>query len=252
MIGIVGGVGPYAGLDLVRNIFDQTLARSDQEHMDVVMLSMPSSITDRTEFLLDQSGENPGLGIAGVINRLEAAGATVAGIPCNTAHADEIFSRTVNELQQAGSKIRLLNLVEEVIASIRERHPHAGNIGVLSTTGTLKSGVYTRALEAAELRVVSIEPDMQENLIHAAIYSPSYGIKAQSNPTTSRARQDLITGIRHLKARGADLVLKGCTEIALAIPEEEIEGVPLLDPAISLARALIAAIDPSKLKPLPR
>ncbi|MBT8073778.1 MAG: aspartate racemase, partial [Xanthomonadales bacterium] len=84
MIGIVGGVGPYAGLDLVRNIFDQTLARTDQEHLDVVMLSMPSSITDRTEYLIGQNGENPGLGIADVIKRLEAAGATVAGIPCNT------------------------------------------------------------------------------------------------------------------------------------------------------------------------
>jgi aspartate/glutamate racemase len=62
----------------------------------------------------------------------------------------------------------------------------------------------------------------------------------------------LITGIRHLQSCGADLVIKGCTEIALAIPEEEFEGMPLIDPAISLARALIAAVEPSKLKPLPK
>lgn len=251
MIGVVGGVGPYAGLDLVRNIFDHTLASSDQEHLDVLMFSMPSSITDRTEFLLGHSGDNPGVQIAGVVSRLEAAGATVAGIPCNTAHAEAIFSSILESLERAGSEILLLNLVDEVIESIRSRHPNSGNIGVLSTTGTHQLGIYTKALEAVGLRAVSVEPDMQESLIHPAIYAPAYGIKAHSNPTKSRARQDLITGIKWLKSRGAELVIKGCTEIALAIPEQEIEGIPLLDPAISLARALIAAIDPSKLKPLP-
>ncbi|HEY5615808.1 MAG TPA: aspartate racemase, partial [Bacteroidota bacterium] len=33
IIGVVGGVGPYAGLDLVKKIFDQTTASIDQEHL---------------------------------------------------------------------------------------------------------------------------------------------------------------------------------------------------------------------------
>ena len=48
MIGIVGGVGPYAGLDLLRKLLDNTLANSDQEHLDTVLLSLPSGIMDRT------------------------------------------------------------------------------------------------------------------------------------------------------------------------------------------------------------
>ena len=46
MIGIVGGVGPYAGLDLLRKLLDNTLANSDQEHLDTVLLSLPSGIMD--------------------------------------------------------------------------------------------------------------------------------------------------------------------------------------------------------------
>jgi len=64
MIGIVGGVGPYAGLDLVRKLFNNTLAGSDQEHLDVVMISMPGSIPERTEYLLGRVKENPGRAIA--------------------------------------------------------------------------------------------------------------------------------------------------------------------------------------------
>ena len=47
VIGVVGGMGPYAGLDLVRKIFDQTTASTDQEHLDVILLSTPS-VPDRT------------------------------------------------------------------------------------------------------------------------------------------------------------------------------------------------------------
>ena len=35
MIGIVGGVGPFAGVDLLKKIFDNTLAENDQECQDV-------------------------------------------------------------------------------------------------------------------------------------------------------------------------------------------------------------------------
>ena len=36
MIGIVGGVGPYAGLELVKNIFDNTLADTDQAQLSKI------------------------------------------------------------------------------------------------------------------------------------------------------------------------------------------------------------------------
>ena len=52
IIGIVGGVGPYAGLDLTEKIFGQTIASSDQEHLPVALLSLPERIEDRTRYLV--------------------------------------------------------------------------------------------------------------------------------------------------------------------------------------------------------
>jgi len=250
MIGIVGGVGPYAGLELLKNIFDNTLADTDQAHLDVMMLSMSSSISDRTEFLLDSELENPGIHISEVIRRLEKAGATVVGIPCNTAHAGEIFAVIKQKLVQMGSGIRVLSLIDEAISVVKERFPASTRIGVLSTTGTLRFGIYTGALQTAGLQACELDPDLQTEIIHPAIYDPVYGIKARSNPVTSRARQNLINGIRHLKSQGAELVIKGCTEINLAVPETEIEGITLIDPSVLLARALIDIINPQKLRPL--
>lgn len=244
-------MGPYAGLELVKNIFDHTLADTDQAHLDVLLLSLPASIADRTEYLLGKNPENPGIQIAEVIRRLEEAGATVVGIPCNTAHADEIFTVTTQNLRQMGSAIRVLSLIDAAVNSVLARFPAISRIGVLSTTGTQRVGIYTRALKNAGLQVIEIDAGMQDESIHPAIVDAVYGIKAQSNPVTARARQDLLSGIRQLKSQGAELVIKGCTEINLAIPETEIEGMPLIDPSVCLARALIEAVNPQKLRPLP-
>ena len=50
MIGVVAGVGPYAGLDLLSKILSQTVADKDQDHLAVASLSQPELIADRTAF----------------------------------------------------------------------------------------------------------------------------------------------------------------------------------------------------------
>ena len=54
-IGIVGGAGPYAGLDLAQKILQQTRAKNDQDYLPTLLISTPDQIEDRTSFLL---GEN--------------------------------------------------------------------------------------------------------------------------------------------------------------------------------------------------
>jgi len=42
----------------------------------------------------------------------------------------------------------------------------------------------------------------------------------------------------------------GCTELPLAVPEPEVDGIPIIDPSLALARALIRETYPEQLKPL--
>ena len=248
MIGIVGGVGPYAGLDLARNIFDNTIANEDQDHLDLVMLSVPQTITDRTEYLMGRDKTNPGGAIAKVLLKMAEAGATVAGIPCNTAHAREIFPVIEEELRTHGSPVQLLNMAQETITEILKRYPGIRKVGVLSTTGTYKFKIYADPLKKAGIEPIIPDFQTQDEVVHAAIYDRNYGIKAQSNPVTTRAREELLTISRDLISNGAELIIKGCTEIVLAIPEADIDNTPTIDPAIVLARKLIEIEAPEKLK----
>jgi len=249
MIGIVGGTGPYAGLDLLRKVFDNTLAGSDREHLDVVLMSLPSGIPDRTDFLLGKTRDNPAYAIAEILFKLEAIGAGVAGIACNTAHADRIFGVILQKLREAECRIRLLHMIDETISCLGRTHPGLSRIGVLSTTGTYQSGVYRKALEKRGYEAVRPTREMQEKLIHPAVYDPEYGIKAHSAPVHPTAMGNLLRGIDFLKSEGAQAVILGCTEISMALTGKDTGTMATIDPARILARALIRSVDASKLKP---
>ena len=50
-IGIVGGAGPYAGLDLAKKLLQQTKAKSDQDYLPTLLISTPELIEELEEIL---------------------------------------------------------------------------------------------------------------------------------------------------------------------------------------------------------
>jgi aspartate racemase len=246
MIGVVGGMGPYAGLDLVRKIFYETNAKTDQDHIPIAMISVPHIIEDRTEFIVGNTDVNPGIAISKVIHKLVDQGATVIGMPCNTAHADPIFNEILNHIP---SKIKLIHMIREVAQYIKNEYPSFKKIGVLSTAGTSISNVYQNALGRYGLTELKVSSEIQNSTIDPAIYSKTYGVKAFSNPISEQAKNDLSSGIDHLINNGAEAVILGCTEIPLAVTEQNVNGVPIIDSTKVLARALISASSPHSLLP---
>jgi aspartate racemase len=119
MIGIVGGVGPYAGVDVLKNIFDNTIAHNDQDYIDTVLSSKSSKIRDRTAFLMHEISENPAYNISKIILELEYSGVKVVGIPCNTAHSERIFSVILQELEKHQSQIKMVHMINETIYLLR-------------------------------------------------------------------------------------------------------------------------------------
>ena len=252
IIGVVGGVGPYAGLDLVRKIFDQTIASTDQDHLPVALLSYSELISERTDFILGETNQNPAAGIITVLKQLELIGATVAGIPCNTAHAPLVFDQINTNLATRSSPIQLIHMIEETAQFMCTYHPDKERVGVLSTQGTYLANIYPGILQDASFAVLTPDEEEQRNLVNPAIYDERYGIKAQSNPVTKRARTDLRAAAKNLIAAGAQAIILGCTEIPLALPENRIGSIPLVDPTMILARALVREAAPHKLNPLPQ
>lgn len=248
IIGIVGGVGPYAGLDLVRKIFDQTKAKNDQDHLSVCLISESSKIEDRTAYLCGQTQKNPAYAITDIIKKLEQAGATVATVACNTAHSPKIFDVVLENLKKDNSNIRILHIVNETADFIKQNFPDIKKIGVLGTRGTYDTNLYGFTLEDRGFEPIN-PTQKTKNLVHKAIYDQNYGIKAKSDPITSKAKQAAYKGIRELQSLGAQGIVLGCTELPMAITEKKIGDTLIFDPTLILARSLIKAVSPEKLKP---
>lgn len=236
LIGIVGGIGSYAGIDLIKKIYDNTLVNKDQDHLPVAMLSIPHKVLDRTEFLLGEITENPGYAIAEIITKLADIDAEIIGIPCNTAHSPKIFDIVT---QNIPSTIKLLHIVEETGRFFSENYPEIKKVGILSTNGTYFAQIYPKVLAKFGVEAFHPSKEKQEKLVHPAIYDTEYGVKAFSNPVKKKAEKNLMKAAQYLIKKGAEAIVLACTEIPLAIRENKIENVMVVDATEILAKALI-------------
>ena len=249
---IGGGVGPLAGVKLHEYIIENTLTDgSDQDHFEVYHLSRSGDIADRTASLLAGTPEIPAEGMFKTFAIANAAlkktgKSGIGGVPCNTFHAPAIFEHFNSLVEDAGFTISIINMLKETASYIKANYPSIQNIGLLSTTGTRKARVYNDILEPFGFTILQISEENQNNL-HDSIYNKKLGIKATStiHPVV---RERFEKYVRLLKTYGAEAIILGCTEIPLALPEKELYGIPLIDPMLALARALIREANPEKLK----
>lgn len=242
VIGIAGGVGPYAGLDLNAKIFDLIPARVDQDYPEVFLLSRSFYIGDRTAFLEGKNDINPAYEIYKSIQMLEKIGANLIAVPCNTAHSPLIFDKIKSLISKDNLNVKLFHIVKETHNFIEKTYPNFSKIALLGTLGTYKSRLY-QDIFAKFNKFELIEPDeLGKQNIHDAIYNESFGIKSHSNPVSIEAREMLEQEITKLTNQNAQAIILGCTEIPLAIKEEKLNNAVLIDPTKALANALVNAL----------
>jgi len=134
--------------------------------------------------------------------------------------------------------------------TLRQRLPgqSGARVGVLCTTGTRRSGVYDQLLAARGYQAIYV-PESNQELLHASIYDRHWGIKATPKPS-DRAVQTVASMADDLIGQGAAAIILACTELPLALDGRVYRSIPLIDPMVSLARALIRESAPDKLAPL--
>jgi aspartate racemase len=247
-IGIVGGLGPHAHVELERRLLAAVEAPvGDQDYPEWVVSSIPAT-PDRTEALLG-GGPSPVSSLVRSLKRLEGE-ADFAIIACITAHAflDEVKSRI---------RLPILDLVAVTLAEAARVQHQRGRIGFLATTGTLQSGLFPqvarRIVPGMELVTLTDLPSgskLQERLVMQPIYGPVEGATRLSGGIKSGSDRDPRTGVLHqeslaqavslLGKAGATSVVLGCTEIAMTLSTGRVTDVPLLDPMQIAARVAIA------------
>ncbi|MDE2976169.1 MAG: amino acid racemase [Acidobacteriota bacterium] len=244
LIGIVGGLGPFAHIDFERKLLAAASevigARRDQDFPQWVLSSIPRT-PDRTEAYFGEA-EDPTPSLSRSLERLRGAGAEFAVVACNTAHLFLERLRDENPLP-------IISLIETT-ADDAARIAPGGSVGLLATSGTLRSRLYHDPLEARGLRVVSpFDLDGGETLQRRNVMEPIYGpwvdgrhrgggIKTDGGSARARTLLEEAAG-RLVADGGADVLVAGCTEIPLALEGAEVAGRPLLDPAVLLAAATV-------------
>ena len=239
MIGIIGGIGSMAGLNLAARIVHFTTAAKDQDHLPMILFSRPAEVGDRTEFLLGRIPLNPGYALARQILDLEKAGATVVGMACNTAHAVPILGVIQRELDCNQSTIRFVNVINETIQTMKEMLPEATRVGILGTTGTYLTGLYRDPLIEAGFEVVDPGREIQDEWIHKSIYDPLFGIKSTGTDIRPEVTRLLQQTVAHFRSVEVGAFLYGCSEMDLAMGKVDTKNIPLIKPMDILARALI-------------
>ena len=222
IVGIIGGMGPDATVDLFQKILRATPAKRDQDHLRII-IDCNSKIPDRTAHIM-RGEENPGPYLLSSARLLEQAGVDVMAMPCNAAHAwhDEI---------QASVGVPVLHIMRTAADYAAERWPNMKRIGLLAVPSTVKVGIYHRAF--AEKGIEGIDQDEKyQDMTTKAIFAVKAG---QTGPDIQRLAADAG---EYLAAQGAEAVIAGCTEIPLILKDGDI-SVPVVDATQALAAAVV-------------
>jgi aspartate racemase len=222
IVGILGGMGPEATVDLFAKIVAATPASADQEHLHII-IDNNAKIPSRQANLL-RTGEDPTPLLQATARNLERAGADFIVMPCNTAHL--FFDRIVEAVH-----IPVLHIADEAVEEVLRRFPRIRTVGVLASTATARLRLYHDKLEARGLRAISPVEDDQK-ILQSVIFSVKAGDKGPAVREKTRAVAE------RLSAQGAQALLTACTELPLVLQEGDLD-VPVVDPTQALATAAV-------------
>ena len=219
-LGILGGMGPAASAEYITRLIQQTPATCDQEHIPFVLWNEPRT-PDRSTSL--RNGDDKPLPyLLQGIQVLKAVGCSLIVIPCNTAHFwyDELIKL----------RVPIVHIVDSVAYSLCDADVNSGTIGIMGTQATIELGLYQNHLTDWNCIVPSQEE--MDNIVQPAIDLVKAGDMIKSHSM-------LMSVVDSLIARGAQAVVLGCTEIPLAVREDNRNGIPLINSIDSLVKVAI-------------
>lgn len=196
MIGVIGGMGPLASADFFRKLIDATPAACDEDHIPVLIHSVPQ-LPSRPAAIL-REGASPLPALMTARDRLVAAGATMLAMPCNTAHHWHA--------ELAADSVPFPHIADAVAF---ELPPQVTHIGIIATAATLAARIYTQRLDP---RIEWLAPDAR--LFESAVQPGIDAVKRNSPAEGGRLLEPVVAG---LLDRGAACVVLACTEVPVAL-----------------------------------
>ena len=130
IVGILGGMGPEATIDLFARIVEETHAKCDEDHLRIIIDNNPKMPSRQNAIL--NNGESPVPAMVETAKNLKNAGADFIIIGANTAHYfyDEVSSQV---------DIPFLHIINEAVKELLRICPNIKKIGVMATNAAVKT-----------------------------------------------------------------------------------------------------------------
>lgn len=225
-IGILGGMGPEAGVHFQKLILDKTPAEVDQAHIKSVLYTNPH-ILDRTTAILQGREEDFVDTICESLQMLEKLGVSELFIPCNTSFVG--YGQYCSQL-----KTPLYNLPKKTIEYLQRNAYTSAHL--LATLGTYTADVYP-STEAVEISKPG-QKDM--DMVHALI-SAVKGRTTNQSELLADVAGSLDTSM---------VVILGCTELSIIAAEFRLArpDIVFVDPLEIAAEYIVRQYAPANLQ----
>jgi len=199
-LGIIGGMGPKAGVTFLENVMDKTDANSDAQHIETYLLSN-TRVPDRTAAIKAGEFDEVFEELLRSVRGLESLGVSNIVMACNTAH------HWLPALQKVTS-VPIIDMLDETAKHIKAKSSGKNSrVGILATDGVISTGLYDRALAKHGLTPVTPNSKLQEKAMEI-IYD-------QVKKTGVGNLDDFKELTRQFVAEGnLDFVVLGCTEFS--------------------------------------
>jgi aspartate racemase len=224
MLGVLGGMGPLASAHFMVRLTQLTPAARDQDHIPTVLWSDPR-VPDRT-IAQPSADADPLPWLLRGVEGLQRAGCGAVAIPCNTAH------RWYDAMREA-AEVPILHIVDAAATELRRVGFAGSRCGVMATEAALALRLYQDRLGAQGWDCIVPSQEEMDRLVSPAIALVKVNRMAD-------AHAPLAATVRSLAARGAAVVVLGCTEIPLGMQAGSAPDLPMVDTIDALARAAIA------------
>jgi len=202
-IGILGGMGPEATVELYMRLVQAFQARGavyDEDFPSIYIYNFPApNIVERENEILSLLVDG--------LEKLQEMGSEILAIPCNTATC--IIDKNENIPG-------FVSIVKETVKKVKEYNYK--KVGLLSTKLTLKTEIYQSLLKKEGIELV-LPTEMEIKEITKIILNILSGKKL---PSDKSSLEKIALG---MIKKGADAIILGCTELPLIFTNSSIRTV---------------------------
>lgn len=210
VLGVLG-FSPYATIDFLRKLADQTPAKKDWEHLRV-LVDINTKIPSRGR-AIELGEEDPTPYMRKAIQDLAKNGAAFVVIPCNTSHF--FYDEVIKDLG-----VTVLNIIEETSNYLLSHYPKIKKVGLMASRSVTKHKLYDKFLNPKGVTVLTLSAE--QDIISDIIEQVKVGNDG------FETKQRIKTLAEKFIKTGAEGVILGCTELALVLNDNYI-SVPVYD-----------------------